>query len=288
MKAISICPICNAKPLMTIRKKINRNRADEFLIAALDEYYLKLCHEPSPSEVLSICSKCNSVYRANFFDTAEIKKIYEHLYHEIEVKFSKLDGYVYNKSEFLDGCSEKMFNTVKHLEDKFNLDIKSVFDIGGRDGFRLSKLADHGYDCTVFDPIICSICNDKIKKENFWSHEIPQEKKADLIILCNVLEHCIDPYSVIRNCYEHLEDNGLIFIELPTDKRTALFWIFVGRFLGKNLSIDATHNIFYSFKGLTYLLKSSGFDNIENTFSFLPSIDVKVSETIARKTGIKE
>ncbi len=287
MKTVSLCPICNTKSLLTIKKKINRDRADEFLKAALDEYYVKLCNEPVPSEVLSICPGCHSIYRANFFDDNEIMQIYGNLYHAMEAKYSNAAGYVYNKKSFLDGCSDKMFDTVKRIEGKFDLDIKSIFDIGGRDGFRLSKLADHGYHCTVFDPIPCPACSDKIIKENKWSHEIPREKEADLIMLCNVLEHCINPYTVIRNCNEHLHENGVIFIELPTDWRTALLWILIGRFLGYNLSIDATHNIFYSLKGISHLLKTSDFDNIETTFSLLPSIDVKVIETVAKKVAVK-
>lgn len=70
--------------------------------------------------------------------------------------------------------------------------------------------------------------------------------------------------------------------------RTALFWIVIGRFLGHNIGIDAMHNIFYSLKGITFLLKNSGFHDIENTVSMLTSIDVKVIETTARKkTGLQ-
>lgn len=283
MKTIFKCPICNSKPLLTVKKKINQGKADVFLKASLNEYYLKLCKESNPSEILSICSNCRSIYRAKFFDDKQIEKIYGHLYHEIEKELSNSDGFAYNKKNILDGCSEKMFNAVKGIEKKFNCNIKRIFDIGGRDGFRLSKLADHGYTCTVFDPISCDPCNSKIVKDNKWAHEIPHGEKADLITLCNVLEHCIDPHSIIQNCYQHLNDNGVLLIELPCDRRSALAWIVIRRFLGRNLGIDATHNVFYSFKGISYLLKNTGFHDIEHAVSLFPSSSTKVIDTTARK-----
>jgi 2-polyprenyl-3-methyl-5-hydroxy-6-metoxy-1,4-benzoquinol methylase len=284
MKTITTCPICGAKPLFTVRKTINRARADEFMKAALDEYYLKLCHEPKPSEAISICSSCRSLYRAVFFDDAEIKQIYDHLYHESEKRFSQMESYVYNKKTFLDACSEQMFSTVQSIEKNCNVKIQQIFDIGGRDGFRLSKLADAGYKCTVFDPIACTPCNDKINKENKWAHEIPSGSKADLIIMCNVLEHCIDPYATIQSCREHLGNRGHLFIELPTDVKTTLRWIAVGRFLGFNLSIDVTHNIFYSLKGISHLLGRSGFIDITHTVNRLPSTKVNVINTVGVKS----
>lgn len=289
MKTIFKCPICNSRPLLTVKKKINQGRADVFLKASLSEYYLKLCNESNPSEILSICSNCRSIYRTKFFDDKEIEQIYGHLYHEVEKELSSSNGFAYNKKQILDGCSEKMFNTVKGLEKKFNFNIRRIFDIGGRDGFRLSKLADDGYVCVVFDPILCDPCNSKIMKDNKWAHEISLEEKADLISLCNVLEHCIDPYSIIQICYQHLNDNGILLIELPWDRRNALVWLIIKRFFGRNLGIDATHNVFYSFKGLTYLLEKVGFHNIEHNISFFPSSETtKVIDTIARKSSINK
>jgi hypothetical protein len=35
-------------------------------------------------------------------------------------------------------------------------------------------------------------------------------------ILCTeMLEHCKDPYSLVRNCYRHLRDHGIIIVTVP-------------------------------------------------------------------------
>ncbi len=124
-------------------------------------------------------------------------------------------------------------NIAQETECRFKIQIRDIFDIGGRDGFRLKDLAKAGYKCKIFDPIDCDVCDSMISKERLWSNQICKDEKADFIFLCNVLEHCIDPYSIIMDRYDHLRDGGFLYVELPSDIETVFDWILFGVWLKK-------------------------------------------------------
>lgn len=276
------CPICRSKPFITINKKIYHHNYDDLQGKIAFEYF-KLNKQIIPEECISFCARCRAIYRAKFFDEDEIEQIYNGLYISLEESIRDDTGYVYNNQAFLDGCSQKMYNIVTELESRFKIKIKDVFDIGGRDGFRLKHLAGAGYNCRVFDPIDCDVCDPKISKERLWSKQISKDEKADIIFLCNVLEHCTDPYSIIMDCYDHLYDGGLLYIELPSDIETVCDWMLFGMWHRQNLAIDSTHYIFYSRKSVSLLFDSLRFRVIQFTYSILPECNVNVMEMIGRK-----
>lgn len=283
MKQIDKCPVCFSKPLLVVRKKINYCKVNGIVKELYEEYYLNLTKEPEPQEILGICAKCNTVYRAKFFNEEEITKIYSSIYFNIEEKLSDYEGFVYNNAAFKEGCSKKMFHYVKRIEKKYKVNIKTIFDIGGRDGFRLYDLAENGYDCKIFDPIKCEACNNKIIKQNLWSYQIGKDEKADLIILCNVLEHCIDLHKIINDCYKHLNKGGFIFVEVPCDIQTFFDWLLFYRIFNENLNIDITHHVFFSQRSIKYLIHDEGITVLESAIGKLPQIDAKVIEITGRK-----
>jgi len=283
MKKIDKCPVCGSKPLFRVREKINFGKADGIFKESYEEYYLNLARETNPYEILDICARCNTIYRVNFFDEEEITKIYSSVYSKIEEKLSEINGFVYKNVAFKEGCSKNMFSLVKKIEYNYNSKIKTIFDIGGRDGFRLCDLAEGGYICKVFDPIQYDACNKKIIKNNLWSFQISKDEKADLIIMCNVLEHCVDLHKIINDCYEHLNEGGFLFIEVPCDIFSFLDWLFYYRIIKENLNIDITHHVFFSQKSLKYLIQAEGITVLESTIGTLPQINVKVMEITGRK-----
>jgi len=284
MKYTNECPICGANPWATFRKNIDLDAYSSYQRLIAEPLY-KFVGEKNPEEVISFCRECRSVYRAKFFDDQEISDIYNRLYFQLEEALAGDPSFGYDNPVFLDGLSKKMLGIVKGIESRFNVKIKDVFDIGGRDGFRLKALAEAGYSCKVFDPIECTVCDNRISKERFFSPDIPKDQKADFIFLCNVLEHSIEPQKMIAECHAHLKDGGFLYIELPADIQTVFDWLIFTRWMGKNLSIDNTHYIFFSRKTVATLLESKGFESVERKFSVLPNTSVTVQEHIGRRSA---
>ena len=95
-----------------------------------------------------------------------------------------------------------------------------VIDIGFRDGFNLKELGtmchrvagievnqhsvDHALslDCEVY-------------REDIQQGSCLDGSSFDVIILCDVLEHCFDPEKVIKECFRLLKSDGRMVIEIP-------------------------------------------------------------------------
>ena len=284
MKYTNTCPICGANPWATFRKNIVIEAYSPYQ-RHIAEPLFQLVEEKEPEEIISFCMGCRSIYRAKFFDDKEIDDIYNKHYFELEESLAGDPSFGYDNPIFLDGLSKKMLGIVKEIESRFNVKIKDVFDIGGRDGFRLKALAEAGYRCKVFDPIECAPCNDSISKERVFSPDMPKDEKADFIFLCNVLEHSIKPHDMIKECQSHLKDGGFLYIELPADIHAVLDWSLITRWMGKNLSIDNTHYVFFSRKTVATLLEKNGLESVGYNYSVLPSTSVTVLESISRKSN---
>ena len=286
MRYINFCPVCGASPLCTIKKRVNLNKTEGMLRGQYLEYSMKLCGERIPNEYLSICGKCAAIYRSSPFTENEIKAMYTSLYLDFENKFQT--EIIYNDEKILKACSELIYEKVRGIERIYSVCVKDVFDIGGRDGFRLVKLADNGYNCTVYDPIAIKSCNDKIYKKYIWSNELKKGENADLIILCNVLEHCIDPRKVIDDCYAHLNENGFLFIEIPVDFETSLDWLLLYQFFKRPLGIDVTHQVFFSKRAIERLLNNGKFIIKKINYNTFPFCGVRIMEILARKIPARQ
>jgi len=283
MKKTDKCPVCGAPPFFRVKDQIDFGKTAGIYRESFKEYFFDGKKETDYLETFGICTRCNTIYREYFFDENDIINIYSSSYSKIEDKLSEYDGFVYNNDIFKNECSQNMLKYVNHLKNKYNWEINTIFDIGGRDGFRLYDLAEIGYICKVFDPIQCPPCSDKVVKHNLYSFQIPKEEKADLIILCNVLEHCVNLQEIIENIYSHLNDGGFLFIEVPCDIYAFFNWLIFYRILRKNFNIDITHHVFFSQKSVKYLIQAGGITVLASAIASLPAIHVKVMEITGRK-----
>ncbi len=51
---------------------------------------------------------------------------------------------------------------------------------------------------------------------------LPQLDRYDLILALDVLEHLVDPWTVLRNLADHLTDDGLIIVSVPNVSRLSV------------------------------------------------------------------
>lgn len=291
MKGITKCPVCNNGTSILIKNSVKFNNHQGDIFDTQIEGYLQ-DHKNTKELQLNICAclKCQLLFKQSFFSDEELEKIYCSQYFSEENKISSFEGFVYNNRFFLDTCSQYSLDLVNTIIHERKHPVHTIFDIGGRNGFRLEGLAQNNFDCMVFDPIPIKPDNPAIHKEYIFLDDIDEAKhSSDLIMLCNILEHCKDPAAVIQKCNRLLNPDGFLFIQVPFDIPQILEWIVFGKIRKKNLRIDITHFLYFSKKSLKYLITLNGFKCLTLDLEFLPIIEnrnkILVINLLAQKSG---
>lgn len=107
------------------------------------------------------------------------------------------------------------------LEELKSFNAKDVLEIGPANGSLLFFLKDHGFQVTGVE--IDRNCAEKIRGKgipclqgdlNENMSELGQ-KRFDAVILCHVLEHLYWPKETLKNIYNLLNEQGIIYLNLP-------------------------------------------------------------------------
>lgn len=115
------------------------------------------------------------------------------------------------------GVGESAFMPFLNLIKKHAKKDDKLLEIGCYDGFILKNLQKANFThLTGYDPSCLITSNEAItiKKEYFTKDTILDEK-VDGIIMGNVIEFIKDLHVLLDKCYESLNDNGKIYIEVP-------------------------------------------------------------------------
>lgn len=142
-----------------------------------------------------------------------------------------------------------------------NTKAKSILDIGSGRGWILYFLRKYfNYDRAVGTQIAINaykFLTEKLKLEIYNKDllELSFEKKFDVVSILHVLEHVEKPEEYIKKIYELLNDEGILFIEVPNYNAWAR------RLVGKHwLALDLKHHLFFfTPKSLTTLLEKYNF-----------------------------
>lgn len=125
----------------------------------------------------------------------------------------------------------------------------SVLDYGGGNGKIMYAFSENGYKCYLADysdvqlPNVEKVANDINNLEGRYS----------VIVLSHVLEHVAEPGELISRLRNHLEDDGVVYAEIPID--------ILG---GLRLEGDpATHINFFTQESLSVLFNKNGYGVIK-------------------------
>ncbi len=143
-----------------------------------------------------------------------------------------------------------------------------ILEIGSGGGDTLVEIKRRGLAAEVVGVELFSMPNTKQTDpaiDSFFICDIekdfPQLQKEyfDVIICGDVLEHLLDPWSIVEELVKHLKPNGLIIASLPNFRfRSALFKVFFkGDFsYTKDGIFDKTHFRFFCKKNIVELFTS--------------------------------
>jgi 2-polyprenyl-3-methyl-5-hydroxy-6-metoxy-1,4-benzoquinol methylase len=114
-------------------------------------------------------------------------------------------------------------------------DIKTVLDFGCGEGEVLPILLERvGFSCDVFDLF-------------YFPKKVYKDKKYDLIVSTEVIEHLANPLGTIKELLSHLNKNGYLLLMTyfhPSNDEKFLNWFYIK---------DMTHIGFFTLKTFEYL-----------------------------------
>ncbi|MBN2169486.1 MAG: class I SAM-dependent methyltransferase [Actinobacteria bacterium] len=90
---------------------------------------------------------------------------------------------------------------------------KRVLDFGGAEGYNLIPFSRDN-ECLLLDYVEYDY-SDGIKRLGNDLEDIEKDEKFDIILLCHTLEHVTQPLKMIEDLASHLENKGMLYIEVP-------------------------------------------------------------------------
>ncbi|HIP12697.1 MAG TPA: class I SAM-dependent methyltransferase [Arcobacter sp.] len=141
-----------------------------------------------------------------------------------------------------------------------NLRDGKLLEIGAGTGNTLIHAKENGFATEVHGIELCKITNsnqenpllDNFIIGNVESLTFPYEKKSFDVIICgDVLEHLLDPYTMVEKPREYLTDDGIIILSLPNIREINVLKqiVFQGDFKYVEAGIlDKTHLRFFAKK----------------------------------------
>ena len=105
-----------------------------------------------------------------------------------------------------------------------------------------------------------------------WPELLKNEKKFDVIVIADVLEHIYDPWTTVKRLPDLLSDDGYIVISLPhAGHSSVIASLLLESFdYGDSGLLDKTHIRFFGLKNIQSLLNDADLNIDETEFVLLP------------------
>ncbi len=182
---------------------------------------------------------------------------------------------------------EQTLNIIKpYLADKSS----RIFDLGCGTGSLLSRLHAFGYK-NLYGVDLSSSCVELVNKKGGIRAEVGSLTnlpftgiKADVIILCHLLEHVIDLLTALQGIADKVSENGLVYIEVPDAMKYGAF-----KDVNPLRFFYHQHVIHFDKPHLQALFEKSGFKQIKSGHRIRKEGELLVHSVwgIFRKSGSK-
>jgi 2-polyprenyl-3-methyl-5-hydroxy-6-metoxy-1,4-benzoquinol methylase len=208
------------------------------------------------------CQTCGLV---STYPLPEEQVVEEHYSHKfIEGNYRLLQDYAEQYRSVYQTFTEVLSKTMKGQGGA--LTGTSILDIGCFTGEFLELLQAAGADVFGLElqAEAVAIANERLPgrvyKADFFGAEFPQ-REFDAITLMGVIEHVVDPVSIIKRTHQLLKSEGLIMLQTPNSGAL------LARLLGKHWPPyqPVEHIHLFSERSLQRLLIDTGFEDIHIT-----------------------
>ena len=212
------CPICGATGGQVVSRDSNRRDG-----LSLSGEYVK-------------CDGCSHLFLCPIRGAEELAGLYEQLWQDASVIKANVKARNANRARALFTRVEyKLFKqsferyvALHQFLPTIPKDSPRLLDMGCGEGTGLTGFANSGWSVSGVDisPTAVETARQRIPSGEFVSGELAEAARRlglfDLVRLDNVLEHVIDPASVLRAAFEHLHPGGFVAIYVPHGESLSL------------------------------------------------------------------
>ena len=247
------CPVCDNKVGEVLHKQL-------FVLPS---------DSPLPNELeIVFCSKCGFVYA----DTTANQAIYNE-YYTLQSKYEDLNIASGSGTGIYD--HQRLEVTSSTISKVLTNHQVSILDMGCANGGLLKVLKSLGYqDILGIDP--SKKCNINVNNSgiqciegDIFSESFKEYPKTfDCIVLTHVLEHIYDLNTAIENISSKLNDEGILYIEVPDASRYSEYYTVPYYY------IDCEHINHFDHDSIFNLITPKGFTQLETR-----NIEFRVSES---------
>ena len=257
---IILCPLCSNNINVSKNTLVSYKKPDQYELAVgikNKNYFRKYIR----------CAQCTLVF--SFYSRSV--QAFNYLYEELYRKAGSVPWRKYTTEETfkliknLPPAQSETYHRVNYIKNRLNSYFKDnillkknnykLLDIGGATGSFAYAFKDKLWKSYIIDPDKSGkfIENYGINFKRGFFKSRSFTFKFDLISLIYVLEHVLNPKSLLKEINRSLNTNGLIYIEVPDE--------IAFQKLDKNNDIfNSCHLFMFNPNSLTYLLKQSKFE----------------------------
>ena len=187
-----------------------------------------------------LCLSCGWIFKELAYDSEELASLYNMRADSLSVEAEMLADI---NARYR---GQRIFQTV----EPWLLSVGHVLDVGGRNGELMQDFIEKGFKVSVLDMDAGNpISRQMIKiRSSFLAWN---ENTYDLITMSHVLEHTASPGEFLLHARKLLKEDGILFIEVPSELCTCLIKRHVG---------DHRHLCYFTRETLRGYLDSSGFE----------------------------
>ena len=159
---------------------------------------------------------------------------------------------------------------------------KRVLDIGAGPG-SIARTLRNDFGCRVTAVELNAEAVDMLQphcervyrvdlNEKSWDRSLRDEELFDVVVAADVLEHLLDPWSMLKTLRGMIGEDGYMVVSLPHSGHSA----FVATLMDENFEyrdwglLDRTHLRFFGMKGIEELFEQADLDIVEARFVVRP------------------
>lgn len=161
----------------------------------------------------ALCARCGLAYARQRLDDRSLARLYDGLYWRLIQRPAPTDPAIFSRGE------DALAALRPHLRDVASWRPR-VLEVGAGAGWNLVAFARAGCAATGFDVDDAAL---RQGREEFgldmrpgdMERAVASDARADVLLLCHVVEHVPDARAFLRCARELLADGGLVYIEVP-------------------------------------------------------------------------
>ena len=210
----------------------------------------------------------------------EIERFYEEHYFQDQKTRPKSYQLDYDERErkHIDLMNDLCFQSIYSVRPQWNQSPGTLLEIGVGEGFTLSRAEFHGwkvhgvdfgdFGLKKFNPKLLNI----LEKGNILKilkNYQEQNKKFDVIIIKNVLEHVVKPRELLKILGSLLSENGILVITIPNDfSKLQLRAYELGHINEKFWLVPPQHLHYFNTENIRPFIEENNFSVIDMYSSF--------------------